>query len=274
MAFVTPANEVAFLDMRFPGEWDGAVVINADFLLPALEANGLTAVWIFGAEKDVAVLAAGLASIGAKKLTDGRSAACGGNPMGPGKDLCGPHQVDGTKKPLDEVGVLHLDTNFFNRINPIPPVQPPSVKTFPFSPDPNQIHNSRHPVPREGRSPSSRTLGWDAVDAAASGAQGIAGRASVCERSTGAQTNGAASGFINASADVHMPAKPLGEDGSRTAKPCGPGTRCWCQVGGGFGQPDRARQDLQSADDGDKTNSSPGRARHKPLKPSACGNAG
>ena len=52
MAFVTPANEVAFLDMRFPGEWDGAVVINADFLLPALEANGLTAVWIFGAEKD------------------------------------------------------------------------------------------------------------------------------------------------------------------------------------------------------------------------------
>jgi len=30
----------------------------------------------------------------------------------------------------------------------------------------------------------------------------------------------------------------------------------------------------QSADDGDKTNSSPGRARHKPLKPAACGNAG
>jgi hypothetical protein len=26
--------------------------------------------------------------------------------------------------------------------------------------------------------------------------------------------------------------KPLGESGSRTAKPCGPGTRCWCQVGG------------------------------------------
>jgi hypothetical protein len=31
------------------------------------------------------------------------------------------------------------------------------------------------------------------------------------------------------------PAKPFGEDGwLRTAKPCGPGTRCWCQVGGGF----------------------------------------
>ena len=23
----------------------------------------------------------------------------------------------------------------------------------------------------------------------------------------------------------------------RTAKPCGPGTRCWCQVGGGFASP-------------------------------------
>jgi hypothetical protein len=25
----------------------------------------------------------------------------------------------------------------------------------------------------------------------------------------------------------------------RTAKPCGPGTRCWCQAGGGFGRPNR-----------------------------------
>jgi hypothetical protein len=30
------------------------------------------------------------------------------------------------------------------------------------------------------------------------------------------------------------PTEPFGEDGwLRTAKPCGPGTRCWCQVGGG-----------------------------------------
>ena len=33
----------------------------------------------------------------------------------------------------------------------------------------------------EGRWPSSRTLGWDAVDAAASGAQGIAGRFAVSD---------------------------------------------------------------------------------------------
>jgi hypothetical protein len=31
--------------------------------------------------------------------------------------------------------------------------------------------------------------------------------------------------------------------------------------------PTGRRQNLQSADDGDKTNSSPGRARNKPLKP-------
>ncbi len=49
------------------------------------------------------------------------------------------------------------------------PAQSPKLIAFP--PDPNQIHNSRHPVPREGRWPSSRTLGRDAVDAAASGAQ-------------------------------------------------------------------------------------------------------
>jgi hypothetical protein len=34
------------------------------------------------------------------------------------------------------------------------------------------------------------------------------------------------------------PVEPLGEDGwLRTAKPCGPGARCWCQVGGGFANP-------------------------------------
>jgi hypothetical protein len=34
------------------------------------------------------------------------------------------------------------------------------------------------------------------------------------------------------------PVEPLGKDGRlRTAKPCGPGTRCWCQVGGGFLDP-------------------------------------
>jgi hypothetical protein len=60
---------------------------------------------------------------------------------------------------------------------------------------------------------------------------------------------------------------------SRTAKPCGPGARGWRQAGGGFVQPNRASQTLQSAGDGGKRNSSPGRARHKPSTHCA-GNAG
>jgi hypothetical protein len=38
----------------------------------------------------------------------------------------------------------------------------------------------------------------------------------------------------------------------RTAKACGSGTRCWCQIGGGFGNPTGFAQDRQFADDGDK----------------------
>jgi len=61
--------------------------------------------------------------------------------------------------------------------------------------------------------------------------------------------------------------RPLGEDGSRTVKPCGPGTRCWCQVGGGFANPTGFRTAVNSPTTVTKTNSSPGRARSKPLKP-------
>jgi hypothetical protein len=57
------------------------------------------------------------------------------------------------------------------------------AKIFRFATDPNHSYNSRHPVPREGRWPSSRTLGRVAVDAAASGAKGVR-RAVIRERST------------------------------------------------------------------------------------------
>src|SRR6266700_3745747 len=66
---------------------------------------------------------------------------------------------------------------------------------------------------------SSRTLGWDAVDAAALRAQGMAGRANL----------------------VSCPSARGRTELQRTAKACGPGTRCWCQVGEGSRQPNRAR---------------------------------
>jgi hypothetical protein len=59
----------------------------------------------------------------------------------------------------------------------------------------------------------------------------------------------------------------------RTAKPCGPGTRCWCQAGGGKASP-TGFDAPSTAGDGDKTNSSPGRARRKPLKPLRAGMPG
>ena len=43
----------------------------------------------------------------------------------------------------------------------------PFAKIFPFTSDANHFHVRSRPIPREGRWPSSQTLGLDAVDAAA-----------------------------------------------------------------------------------------------------------
>ena len=59
---------------------------------------------------------------------------------------------------------------------------------------------------------------------------------------------------------------------TRTAKPCGPDTRGWCQAAGGDFDPTGSISH-QAGSDGGKTNSSPGRARHKPSSHCA-GNAG
>jgi hypothetical protein len=86
-------------------------------------------------------------------------------------------------------------------------------------------------------------VGRDAVDAAASGALWLrrAGFWSVSEQPA-RQTNGA-----EAYGKTVWSWHPLLVSNRRR-----------------FFEPNRARQNLQSADDGDKTNSSPGRARHKP----------
>jgi hypothetical protein len=113
----------------------------------------------------------------------------------------------------------------------------PFAKRFRLTRRANQNYKPRRPVPEEGRWPSSRTLGRDAVDAAASGARWDRRAGFACERSKRADERCCYPGFEKAAAEVHNPAKPLGENGSRTAKPCGPDTRCWCQIGGGFASP-------------------------------------
>ena len=69
----------------------------------------------------------------------------------------------------------------------------PFRKNISVFPKPKSALYHGYPVPREGRWPSSRTLGRDAVDAAASGVKrdGRAGSLGICERSNGALTNGA-----------------------------------------------------------------------------------
>jgi hypothetical protein len=124
------------------------------------------------------------------------------------------------------------------------PCPVPSAKRFRLTRRANQNYKPRRPVPEEGRWPSSRTLGRDAVDAAASGARWDRRAGFACERSKRADERCCYPGFEKATAEVHNPAKPLGENGSRTTKPCGPDTRCWCQVGGGFRQPNRVWQNL------------------------------
>src|ERR1700730_7622125 len=59
----------------------------------------------------------------------------------------------------------------------------------------------------------------------------------------------------------------------RTAKSCGPGTRCWCQVGGGKSARPGADKAI-SADDGGKRNSRTGESTKETVKTIACGNAG
>ena len=113
--------------------------------------------------------------------------------------LCPPYETDRR---------LRLEEKNASAIKLIWVVQSPLVKIFCFSPGPNHPHISRRLIPMRGVSRSSRTLGWDAVDAAASGAQrhGRAGWRKACEPSTARRRTKL----------------------TRTAKPCGPGTRCWC----------------------------------------------
>ena len=137
---------------------------------------------------------------------------------------------------------LRPNTNFSNQINPIPPVQPHRKKYSPSgSRQISSIIAPSHPL-HEGRIAIVTNVGMGCGGRGSIGRVRCVRRAVIRERSQRA-------GRMTL---------------SRTAKPCGPGTRGWCQAGGDSARPDRAWLDLQSAGDGGKTNSSPERARHKP----------
>src|SRR5438105_14528518 len=81
------------------------------------------------------------------------------------------------------------------------------AKIFPFAPDPNQLHIPHRLVPNEGRIAIVTDAGRDAVDARASGA------------------HWQSQGEMNLVSELWRARRSALE---RTAKPCGPGTRCWC----------------------------------------------
>jgi hypothetical protein len=131
---------------------------------------------------------------------------------------------------------LRVQGNFLSHINLMLAVQSPLAKIFRFSLDPNHPHISRRLIPQRGAY-RDRHGRWDEmrwtrqrrardVTAGRVGERPVSDRRRADERCCfrlrenfdgGAHSGGA-----------------LGEDGSRTVKPCGPGTRCWCQIGGGF----------------------------------------
>jgi hypothetical protein len=84
------------------------------------------------------------------------------------------------------------------------------------------VYIPRHPVPAGGAFRGRTNVERDAMDATASGAQGIAGRSALRERSTGARTDGAANCLRrNSHGCVRGPARALARR-ARTAKSCGP----------------------------------------------------
>ena len=137
---------------------------------------------------------------------------------------------------------LRAPPNFHSQINVICPVQP-RLKKYSASPLP-QITPTNPAIPSrlEGRWPSSRTLGRVAVDAAASGAWWCwQGGPEVRERTQRADDW---RGCVRQSRVVLAPVAGVKPAEER--------------------RPNRVLAILQSAGDGGKTNSSPGRARHKP----------
>src|ERR1700731_292368 len=110
----------------------------------------------------------------------------------------------------------------------------PDAKILWFSEDPNHFYIRRRLVPHEGRFAIVTDAGRDAVDAAASGV-----------------TRDRRAGLMPVSDQRHARRTAL----MRTAKSCGPGTRCWCQVGGVASARPGADKNI-SVDDGGKRNSS------------------
>jgi len=102
---------------------------------------------------------------------------------------------------------------------------------------------------------------WDAMDATASGAQGIAGRIELHERSAGARTNGAANCFRLIWPDGYEVRRELWRDGRGRRNRVVLAPRRWRQVLRRCVRPNRFECIRDPQGDGGKKARSPGRSR-------------
>ena len=144
------------------------------------------------------------------------------------------------------------------------PVQPLFKKYFIFPFHANHLHNFRRLTPHEGRFAIVTDAGWDAVDAAASGAREVAGRALPV---SDAKARGRPMLIPPAPELRRMgttPVEGFGDKRSRTVKSCGPDASTPASSWWWPASPTGSVRPFQAASDGDKKARSPGRARNKP----------
>jgi hypothetical protein len=165
-------------------------------------------------------------------------------------------------------------TNFLRPFSVMLPVQSPAQKINRFALAPNQHYNLRYPGPRRGALAIVTNVGAGCGGRGSVGRAGLVAGQALPVSDRGAQDERRCNRLRKRFGGRARSAKPLGEGvrGRQNRVVLAPvaGVKSAEVVVSRTG----SDQAIQFADDGDKTNSSPGRARHKPLKPSACGNAG
>jgi hypothetical protein len=122
---------------------------------------------------------------------------------------CGRYSVSGFKKSIGAPQTVRISRapkcRFIEPVQRDLPSPVPFAKIIAFPFDPNHRLILSCLIPHEGRWPSSRTLGWDAVDAAASGTQ-VAGRAGrkACEPEAACRRTMLKTAFAKTSADGYQ----------------------------------------------------------------------
>jgi hypothetical protein len=144
----------------------------------------------------------------------------------------GRNRVISVLQNLVAVSASRNDEKSARRANQQNPVQPSRKKYSLFSLRANHRRIPRVPSQERGGSRSSRTRGgmrWTRQRHA----RGSNRRAVFRERKTARRTNGAFRLRQGLGGPHTVRRDTWRRRWLRTAKPCGPGTRCWCQAGGG-----------------------------------------